>query len=418
MKKLLLLFGLILIVATTFMPSCNLFSRKLPVIDSFYADPPSILAGESSMLSWKVSGATTVSIDQGIGPVSVTGTRAVAPSETTTYTLTATNVAGSVIVTTQVMVSAISPPAPIPPAPAPTKPTDVPVVNYFFANPNTITAGNSITLSWSVSGATSVTIDQGIGTFASSGSTTVFPASSTTYILTATNSAGSTVATTQVIVESGSYTPPPTPPAFAVVGVTASVDPSDFSGPCPKNFSCSAVITVNGPGTVTYRWERSDGGSSPTQTVTFGAAGSQTVTTGWPRASAGNYWVRVRILTPNELISNQASFNLMCSPSPIIQVIKVELDPPSPLPIGPVPCPFNPSFKVTITTNGPCTVTYRWERSDGNSPQQTMVFTAAGSKSATTGWPQTTSGHYWVQVRTLTPNELLSPKREWNITCQ
>src|SRR4030042_1129622 len=76
-----------------------------PSIVSFNAGPPSISAGDSSNLSWSVTGATTVSIDQGIGNVALTGTRAVAPAATTIYTLTASNAAGSVTATTQGIVT-------------------------------------------------------------------------------------------------------------------------------------------------------------------------------------------------------------------------------------------------------------------------------------------------------------------------
>jgi hypothetical protein len=65
-----------------------------PTISSFTADPTSITEGDSSTLSWAVTDATTISINQGIG--TVTGTSVtVSPTTTTTYTLTATNSAGS-----------------------------------------------------------------------------------------------------------------------------------------------------------------------------------------------------------------------------------------------------------------------------------------------------------------------------------
>jgi len=75
-----------------------------PVILSFDADPGTINPEETSTLSWEVSEAATVSIDQGIGNVALSGTRDVSPSETTVYTLTATNEAGSVNATVQVTV--------------------------------------------------------------------------------------------------------------------------------------------------------------------------------------------------------------------------------------------------------------------------------------------------------------------------
>jgi uncharacterized protein YkwD/chitodextrinase len=67
-----------------------------PTILSFAASPATITAGQSATLSWSVTGATTVTIDSGIGDVSNTTATAVSPSQTTTYTLTATNTAGSV----------------------------------------------------------------------------------------------------------------------------------------------------------------------------------------------------------------------------------------------------------------------------------------------------------------------------------
>jgi hypothetical protein len=78
---------------------------------------------------------------------------------------------------------------------------DKPVINSFSANPSTITAGESSTLSWEVTDADSVAITPGVGAVAvSSGTHAVTPATTTTYTLTATNDAGSTTATTTVTV--------------------------------------------------------------------------------------------------------------------------------------------------------------------------------------------------------------------------
>ncbi len=66
----------------------------LPVINSFNASPASIIIGGSTTLSWNVAGATSLSIDHGIGSVSLVGTKSVSPAATTNYTLTASNAAG------------------------------------------------------------------------------------------------------------------------------------------------------------------------------------------------------------------------------------------------------------------------------------------------------------------------------------
>ena len=71
-------------------------SEDLPSIVFFNADPDAVVKGESSNLTWSVSEAMEISISPGIGEVSLTGSQRIFPDETTTYTLTATNEAGSV----------------------------------------------------------------------------------------------------------------------------------------------------------------------------------------------------------------------------------------------------------------------------------------------------------------------------------
>ena len=408
MKKLTYLVCLLAILSTAILLACKPPAATAPTIHTFEANPPTIAAGESTTLSWEVSGATAVSIDQGIGAVALKGTRVVTPGTTTTYTLTASNAAGSTTATTQVVVSI--PSGTTPPPSETTPPISPPVVNYFRASPTSITLGGSATLTWSVTNATSVTIEPAVGTFGPSGSTVVSPAGSTTYVLTATNSAGSSSAKTEINVLA---TPEPPPaPQFRVTNATVSVTPSTIAASCPYTFTCTVTITVTAAGTVTYRWERSDGGYSPTQTMTFTGAGSQTAITGWPRETTGTHWVRVRVLTPNELVSNQASFNLTCvatpptpPPTPAFQVTGVSVSVSPSIYTG--LCPAHFSCTVTITTNGPGTVTYRWVRSDGTSPNQTMVFTSAGSQTAQTGWspPPGTAG---LRVEILSPNSMIS----------
>ena len=62
-----------------------------PVINSFTASPETVSSGQSVILSWDVSNATTVTIQPAIGSVSPSGAEQVLPTRTTTYTLTATN---------------------------------------------------------------------------------------------------------------------------------------------------------------------------------------------------------------------------------------------------------------------------------------------------------------------------------------
>ena len=99
----------------------------------------------------------------------------------------------------------------------------VPVISSFTASPSTIAAGSSSALTWSVSGATSITIDSGIGDVTNAASSSVSPKTTTTYTLTATNSAGSAQASVTVTVTGSGGSTPGLP---APINVTASVNGS------------------------------------------------------------------------------------------------------------------------------------------------------------------------------------------------
>jgi len=152
-----------------------------PVISAFKAAPTTIAPGASSILSWTVSGAKTLSIAP--APGTVTGTSvSVSPDITTTYTLTAGNDFGSVTKTVKVTVA-----------------LPKPVISSFTASPTTINAGDSATLSWSVTGADTVSIAPAIGTVTGN-SISVTPATTNSYTLTATSAGGTVTSTAFVVV--------------------------------------------------------------------------------------------------------------------------------------------------------------------------------------------------------------------------
>jgi hypothetical protein len=172
-----------------------------PAISTFVANPTSITSGQSSTLSWSVANASSTSIDQDVGVVTGSS-KSVSPTQTTVYTLTATNPAGSVTATATVAVGQTPPPQ------------QKPVITSFTASPSSITNGSSTQLAWVVSGASSTSIDNGIGIVTSSPKT-ASPTQTTTYTITATNPAGSVSTTTTVTVTQ----PPPPPPTKPVIAI-------------------------------------------------------------------------------------------------------------------------------------------------------------------------------------------------------
>ena len=90
---------------------------KAAVINSFTAEPSTIVKGESSTLRWSVANSTSVTIDGGIGTVQASGSRSVSPTENTTYRMTASGPGGDAVAAVTVYVT--NPPAPPPPVEQP-----------------------------------------------------------------------------------------------------------------------------------------------------------------------------------------------------------------------------------------------------------------------------------------------------------
>lgn len=140
---------------------------------SLNASPGTIWAGQSATLSWNSANATGLTIDQGIGPVTApSGSITVNPAATTIYTITAAN--GTATATAQATVNA-------------------PLSVALTAEPANITSGQQSTLSWIARGAASLSIDNGVGAVSGAqGSAPVSPSQTTTYTITAADSAGHT----------------------------------------------------------------------------------------------------------------------------------------------------------------------------------------------------------------------------------
>jgi phospholipase C len=148
------------------------------------ADPQIISGDEStSRLSWTSTNATSINI-QPLGTFTdANGAIDVGPEDTTTYTATATGPGG------------VSEPSSV------TVTVAKELTLLFQANPSVITPGQSANLTWSTKGALSLSIDNNIGsvTPVTSGSTSVSPTVTTTYIATA-NGTNSQVLTSKVTV--------------------------------------------------------------------------------------------------------------------------------------------------------------------------------------------------------------------------
>ena len=273
-----------------------------PEVTSFTVTPTTAVEGSSStiQLAWETNKADTVTIEPGLGPVGLSGSRDVpVPATDTVYTLVAKGPGGEVQAQVQVHVQA----------------------------QQCLAGGSEIHLR---SGPGTV-YDPPIDTLPSGTQLKPLAYSSVgypdgTWVKVQVVSSGeegwvaqSLLADCNVDVTGlGSATIPPTPvPPFEVTNIQISVDPTSYTGICSKDFTFSAQITVIGSGTVTYKWERSDGADVAEETIDFASPGTQSVNTTWSIGGDGTYWQQLHVLSPNDVTSDQASFTVDCKTSAI-----------------------------------------------------------------------------------------------------
>lgn len=178
--------------------SATVIVQRIPTA-SLTAVPSTIIRGTSSTLTWTTTDADSVAISGLSILPSTNGSAVVSPIVTTTYTLTATGAGGTATTSATVIVSvgALS-------------------IDSFTATPTTVPPGGSATLRWTTSNATSVSLSGVATPLPVNGSSRVFPATTTTYTLTAIGPGGSRTATTVVTINQGT-TPPPAILSFSAV---------------------------------------------------------------------------------------------------------------------------------------------------------------------------------------------------------
>ena len=226
-----------------------------PMIDTFTATSTTITEGESTTLEWTTSGATTVTIPGTSGTLTVDGSVNVSPTETTIYTLTASDDDAATADATATVTVTVNPAGPM--------------IDTFTATSTTITEGESTTLEWTTTGATTVTIPGTSGTLTVDGSVNVSPTETTIYTLTASDDDAAT--------------------ADATASVTITVLPPD---PVIDSFSASDTTITEGDSTM-LEWETTNAtsvsipGTSGTLAVDGSTSVSPTTTTTYRLTASG-----------------------------------------------------------------------------------------------------------------------------------
>jgi YVTN family beta-propeller protein len=208
---------------------------------SFSSNPSAVKRGESCSLIWTTEAAQIVSIDNGIGQVSVSGSISISPQSTTTYTITASGPCGETA--KSVTITVYQPPA-----------------VSISALPLSIFTGQSSKLSWTSTNAVTVSIDNNVGIVDAISSLLISPSQTTTYTITATGPGGIATAGVTVIVT------PPQPPTVTLTASPISLVQGSPSTLTWSSTNADAVSIDQGVGSVSPNGSLS---VTPSQTTTY-----------------------------------------------------------------------------------------------------------------------------------------------------
>ena len=137
------------------------------------------------------------------------------------------------------------------------------------AQPSSVTAGTTVTLTWTSTNAAAVTIDNGIGTVATSGTRNVSPTATTTYTATASGSNGSATAKSSTTV---TVNPPAVgSPTITLTATPASIASGGSSTLTWTSTNATSVTIDNGIGAVALN---SSASVKPSLTTTYTATAS------------------------------------------------------------------------------------------------------------------------------------------------
>jgi hypothetical protein len=106
------------------------------------------------------------------------------------------------------------------------------------------------------------------------------------------------------------------PPVVTVIKAALRGEPDRIVVGCtqfPQTVFLEAEITTNGPTFVVWKWEASTGVTSEQAILVFEEAGTQVINDYYQIGAPGDYWIKLHIFSPNEIIK-QVNFPVTCTP--------------------------------------------------------------------------------------------------------
>jgi hypothetical protein len=205
----------------------------------FSVDQTSVSNGDAVRVSWEIDRADEVILTVNGAPDTILpseyiGNRQFILDRDTTFTIKAINrYTPPDGITDSKTVTVTTPTA---------TPLPLPVIQRFDVTPLTITSGQSVTVSWAVTGARTVTIE-GIGDVPDSGSISLKPEASTAYTLKASNGEADISSPLQQVIVNPAPTPTPLPGTPKIEFFIASPAEVAIGSPESKSVELSWSVT-------------------------------------------------------------------------------------------------------------------------------------------------------------------------------
>jgi hypothetical protein len=104
-------------------------------------------------------------------------------------------------------------------------------------------------------------------------------------------------------------------PVTSVTKTSLRAEPDRIVVGCaqfPQTIFLEAEVTTDGPAYVTWRWEASTGATSDNVILVFEEAGKQVINDYYQIGAPNEYWIKLHITTPNEIIK-QVNIPVSCT---------------------------------------------------------------------------------------------------------
>jgi len=208
-------------------------------------------------------------------------------------------------------------------------------------------------------------------------------------------------------------------PGGVIQRIKLQTEPVNAAAPCPKTIHFKGTIRTKHAANIRYRFIRSNGTQSPIHHLRANRAGTYHVRDSWRIDRATRGWVKLKIISPDVLITPQEHFQVACP----------QVHPPRRLRVEDVTlrassrevtsrCPKSMHFVGTIKTNRAGTVRYQFVRSNGtNSRVYELQAPRAGVHQVSTNWRLRNSKRGWVRLKILSPNRTRSDKAHFRLRC-